>query len=113
MKSLGKGQKRDSRPEGAFIIHNSAFILIFVPGIESRESPEPSNSHGTKTPLEAPRQGPKLRSMNPLLLILVLVLLFGGGGFYLGGPAIGGGGIGLILMVALIIYFVGGFRTKS
>ena len=50
--------------------------------------------------------------MNPLLIILVLLLLFGGGGFYLGGPAIGGGGFGLILLVCIVIYFMGGFRTK-
>jgi hypothetical protein len=32
---------------------------------------------------------------------------------YLGGPAIGGGGFGLILLVCLVIYLMGGFRTKS
>jgi len=53
------------------------------------------------------------RVMSPILLILVLLLLFGGGGFYLGGPAIGGGGFGLILLVCIVIYFVGGFRTKA
>jgi len=52
--------------------------------------------------------------MNPLLLIIILLFLFGGGGFYYGGPAFGGGGIGLILLVCLIIYLMGGFRgTKS
>jgi len=45
--------------------------------------------------------------------MLVLLLLFGGGGFYLGGPAIGGGGIGLILFIGLIVYCLGGFRTKN
>jgi len=35
------------------------------------------------------------------------------GGFYFGGPAIGGSGIGLILLICLIIYFMGGFRTKK
>ena len=39
--------------------------------------------------------------------------LFGGGGFYLGGPAIGGGGVGLILLVCLVIFLMGGFRAKS
>ena len=51
--------------------------------------------------------------MNVLLFILVLVLLFGGGGFYFGGPVIGGSGIGLILAVCLVIYLLGGFRTKN
>lgn len=51
--------------------------------------------------------------MNLLLLVLVLVLLFGGGGFYFGGPAIGGVGVGLILLIALIVYLAGGFRTKA
>jgi hypothetical protein len=51
--------------------------------------------------------------MNLILLILVLLLLFGGGGFYLGGPVIGGSGLGLILVICLVIYVMGGFRTKS
>jgi hypothetical protein len=51
--------------------------------------------------------------MNLIIILLVLLLLFGGGGFYFGGPAIGGGGIGLILVICLIIYFMGGFRTKK
>lgn len=51
--------------------------------------------------------------MNPLLLIIILLLLFGGGGFYVGGPVYGGSGIGLILIVCLIIYLMGGFRSKS
>jgi hypothetical protein len=51
--------------------------------------------------------------MNLLLVLLVLLLLFGSGGFYFGGPAIGGSGIGLILAICLIIYFMGGFRTKG
>src|ERR1035437_6903754 len=54
-----------------------------------------------------------LAAMNPLLLIIVLLLLFGGGGFYVGGPAFGGGGIGLILLVCLVIYLMGGWRTKN
>lgn len=51
--------------------------------------------------------------MNILLLFVVLLLLFGGGGFYYGGPAYGGGGLGLILFIALAIFLLGGFRTKS
>ena len=35
------------------------------------------------------------------------------GGFYYGGPAYGGGGLGLILLICLIVYLFGGFRTKS
>ena len=42
-----------------------------------------------------------------------LLLFFGGGGFFLGGPAFGGGGIGLILLACLIIYLMGGLRTKN
>ena len=52
-------------------------------------------------------------AMNTLLLILVLLLLFGGGGFYIGGPVFGGGGLGLVLMIALIVYLAGGFRTRK
>jgi hypothetical protein len=51
--------------------------------------------------------------MNMLLLIVVLLLLFGGGGFYFGGPVIGGSGLGLVLLICLIVYFMGGFRSKS
>jgi hypothetical protein len=52
--------------------------------------------------------------MNILLLIVVLLLLFGGGGFYFGGPVIGGSGLGLILLICLVIYCLGGFRrTKN
>ncbi len=49
--------------------------------------------------------------MNPLLLIIVLLLLFGGGGFYIGGPAYGGG-LGLVLLICLIVWLCGGFRTR-
>ena len=52
-------------------------------------------------------------AMNLLLLILVLLLLFGGGGFYFGGPVVGGGGIGLILLICLIVFLMGGFRTRG
>jgi hypothetical protein len=50
--------------------------------------------------------------MNLLLLVVILLLLFGGGGFYWGGPAYGGGGLGLVLLICLIIFLVGGFRRK-
>jgi hypothetical protein len=52
-------------------------------------------------------------AMNTLLLVIVLLLLFGGGGFYFGGPAFGGGGLGLILLICLIVYLMGGFRTRA
>ena len=52
-------------------------------------------------------------SMNLLLLIIVFVLLFGGGGFYLGGPVYGGSGLGLVLLICLVIYLMGGFRGKN
>lgn len=51
--------------------------------------------------------------MNPIILILLLILLFGGGGFYIGGPVFGGSGLGLVLLIALIVYMMGGWRTKS
>jgi len=49
--------------------------------------------------------------MNILLIVVVLLLLFGGGGFYFGGPVIGGSGLGLVLLICLGIYSMGGFRT--
>ena len=51
--------------------------------------------------------------MNMILLIVVLLILFGGGGFYLGGPVFGGSALGLILVICLVVYFRGGFRTKN
>jgi hypothetical protein len=33
--------------------------------------------------------------------------------FFLGGPAIGGGGLGLILVMALVVYFAGGFWRRG
>jgi hypothetical protein len=54
-----------------------------------------------------------LTGMNILLLMVVLLLLFGGGGFYFGGPMIGGGGLGLVLLICLVIFFMGGFRNSK
>jgi hypothetical protein len=54
-----------------------------------------------------------LAVMNLLILVLVLFLLFGGGGFYFGGPIIGGSGLGLVLLICLVIYLMGGFRAKA
>ena len=54
-----------------------------------------------------------LNAMNILLLLVILVLLFGGGGFYFGGPVIGGSGLGLILLICLAVYLLGGFRPRS
>jgi hypothetical protein len=51
--------------------------------------------------------------MNNLLIIIILLLLLGGGGFYFGGPVYGGSGIGLILLVCLIVFLMGGFRTRE
>jgi hypothetical protein len=51
--------------------------------------------------------------MNTLLIIVVLLLLFGGGGFYFGGPVIGGSGLGLILLICLIAWVLGGFRSSK
>ena len=54
-----------------------------------------------------------IQAMNILLLMVVLLLLFGGGGFYLGGPVVGGSGLGLILLICLVVYLAGGFRTTK
>jgi hypothetical protein len=51
--------------------------------------------------------------MNLLLIFLVLLLLLGGGGFYLGGPVYGGSAIGLLLLICLVVFLLGGFRTRS
>lgn len=45
--------------------------------------------------------------------MVVLLILFGGGGFYFGGPVIGGSALGLILLICLVIYFMGGFRASK
>lgn len=51
--------------------------------------------------------------MNTLLLVILVLLLLGGGGFYIGGPVIGGSTLGLVLLICLIIYLMGGFRTRG
>jgi hypothetical protein len=51
--------------------------------------------------------------MNAAIFLILLALIFVGGGFYLGRPMFGGGAIGTILMASLVLYFAGGFRTKS
>ena len=51
--------------------------------------------------------------MNILVILLILLLLFGGCGFYFGGPVYGGSGIGLILVICIIVYLMGGFRGKK
>jgi hypothetical protein len=51
--------------------------------------------------------------MNILLLMVVLLLLFGGGGFYFGGPVIGGSGLGLVLLICLVVFVMGGFRNTK
>lgn len=64
-------------------------------------------------PIATPAPACYLAVMNILLIILVLFLLFGGGGFYIGGPVVGGSGLGLILLVCLIVFLMGGFRTRA
>jgi hypothetical protein len=59
------------------------------------------------------QRGCYLGDMNILLLMVVLLLLFGGGGFYFGGPVIGGSGLGLVLLICLVVYLVGGFRPRN
>jgi hypothetical protein len=73
------------------------------------------------TPASSPRRHSNLNRvsvipqypMNNLLIIIILLLLLGGGGFYFGGPVYGGSGIGLILLVCLIVFLMGGFRTRE
>ena len=64
-------------------------------------------------PIGTVAKGCYLTLMNILLLIVVLFLLFGGGGFYFGGPVIGGSGLGLVLLICLVIFLMGGFRTRK
>jgi hypothetical protein len=49
-----------------------------------------------------------------LLLIILLVLLFGGGGGYYGYSRWGTGGgfgvVGTVLLIAVVVYLVGGLR---
>ena len=77
------------------------------------EGPRPREFWVGKGPMVAVAAKRYRKVMNLLLLVIVLLLLFGGGGFYFGGPVIGGGGLGLVLVICLIIYFVGGFRAKT
>jgi hypothetical protein len=51
--------------------------------------------------------------MNILLILVVLLLLVGGGGFYFGGPVIGGSGLGLVLLICLVVFIMGGFRNSK
>ena len=69
--------------------------------------------NGGKTPYTAEGEDVIVTPMNPLLLIIILLLLFGGGGFYIGGPVYGGSGLGLVLLICVIIYLMGGWRTKN
>ena len=64
-------------------------------------------------PIEGVRMECYHSIMNLILLIVILLLLFGGGGFYIGGPVFGGGGLGLVLLICLVIFLMGGFRTKN
>jgi hypothetical protein len=72
-----------------------------------------SSSPWGEDPIRAGPVACYLNTMNMILLIVVLLLLFGGGGFYFGGPMVGGGGLGLILLICLVIYFMGGFRGSK
>ena len=51
--------------------------------------------------------------MNILLILILLLLLFDGGGLYFGGPVVRGGEAGLILVMCLIAYCLGGLRTRN
>jgi len=108
------------RPEGIGEDSENSHTEIFVeaPGIARRELNDGQldaafNDLVGKHPIAQVATEVYPTIMSPILLILVLLLLFGGGGLYLGGPVIGGGGFGLILLVCLVVYFMGGLRTKS
>jgi hypothetical protein len=75
--------------------------------------PELRLQAGGEDPIEGCAGNRYVHTMNPILLILILLLLFGGGGFYFGGPAVGGGGVGLIILICLIVYLMGGWRAKN
>lgn len=77
-----------------------------IPSSASPENPAPWG----EDPIDIGRGARYLNGMNLLIIMLVLLLVFGGGGFFFGGPVIGGSGIGLILLICLVIYFMGGFR---
>ena len=74
-----------------------------------------NNSPATwgEDPMAIVRRWHYTNAMNILLLLVVLLLLFGGGGFYLGGPVVGGSGLGLILLICLVVFLAGGFRTTK
>jgi len=72
-----------------------------------------SRSSVGERPIVGSLAGDYLAAMNSLLLIVILLLLFGGGGFYFGGPVIGGSGLGLILLICLVVFLMGGFRTRT
>lgn len=76
---------------------------------EARGGPRMGSEH----PMESVAANRYPPTMNLLLIVVVLLLLFGGGGYYYGGPGYGGGGLGLVLVVCLIIYLMGGFRGKK
>jgi hypothetical protein len=84
--------------------HAASREIALVSGSVAREGKTPWERLATRVIFEF---------MNLLLILVVLLLLFGGGGFYFGGPAVGGGGVGLILLICLIIFLMGGFRSKS
>jgi hypothetical protein len=87
----------------------SAPTLGFEPGVSLRRE---RTRWWVFTPENKRRPNVTVTTMNLLLLVIVLVLLFGGGGFYLGGPVYGGSGLGLVLLICVIVYLMGGFRGR-
>jgi hypothetical protein len=79
-----------------------------IPGVPNR----PMTKAGLY-PMGNPAMAGYLAAMNILLLVVVLLLLFGGGGFYFGGPVIGGSGLGLLLLICLVVFLMGGFRSTK
>lgn len=105
--------KRLSRDAGPLPCQAAAARGRGRPGSVASSEPSHESDTGGKDPIGASSARCYPGAMNLVLLIIVLLLLFGGGGFYFGGPAIGGGGLGLILIICLIIYLMGGFRPKT
>jgi len=84
-----------------------------VPAVEAACAGGCAEAAGGEGPMAPDAPEGYHAAMNLIILFIVLLLLFGGGGFYFGGPAIGGGGLGLILLICLIVYLAGGFRSPK
>jgi hypothetical protein len=50
---------------------------------------------------------------NLIFILLFLIMVGGGVGLYYGGPAGGAVGIGVILIISLAFYYLGGFSDRN